>query len=131
MNFNRIKSISPIDDPPLTRWVNGVRASDIEERFARSLRKAKIEFSFQVPVATAFSLPGEDKVVDFLDHTNRLAIEVDGQIGHRTASQKGKTVVRDTVLNPLLNQMGYSTLKHIEWWKMTTQELTDRAQREL
>jgi hypothetical protein len=44
-NLNRLDPPRVRTDPePLTGWVNGLEASDIEERYARALRNRKIDF---------------------------------------------------------------------------------------
>ena len=129
--LNRWNVSLPTDDPPLTGWVQGQQASDIEERVARSLDAEGLAYSFNVPIATAVSLPGEKKVVDFLIHDLGIPLEVDGEIGHKTQAQQGNDTVRDLLLNPVLARDGFSEIVHLPWWKLDTQEETNVAVREL
>lgn len=130
-DLNRLEQVGTGDDPPLTTYVNGIGASDIEERFARALDKNKIEYMFQINIPTAFSLPDEDKIVDFLLPDLMCAIEVDGEIGHGTSAQQAKDAVRDAHLNPILSSMGYGKLQHIKWYDLETQELADLMAQDL
>ena len=130
-NVNRFQVRTPKDDPPLTGWVNGQEASDIEERFARSLSSEGFSFSFNVPIPTAVSLPGEKKIIDFLIHDLALPVEVDGEIGHKTQAQKGNDVVRDLMLNPVLRKEGFSEIVHVPYWKLETQDLSNATVRAL
>jgi very-short-patch-repair endonuclease len=109
MNFNRIPPSKTGDDPPLTGWT----------------------YKFQAYISTQFSLPREDKVVDFLIPSLRIPIEVDGEIGHGTTTQQANDARRDAILNPSLQKLGYSPIKHILWHDLEDQDLADLAARDL
>ena len=122
MDLNMLPTLSMADDPPLTGWVNGLEASDLEERFARALRREKYEFRFKVLISTPFNLPGEKNEVDFIVDTIDQPVEIDGEIGHRTGAQKEKDKVRDVILNPVLNNMGLKNIERISWHNLEDQE---------
>lgn len=131
MNLDRLKPPLTGDDPPLTGWVHGIDASDLEERFARGLDNAGIGYKFKTLIPTAFSLPRESKELDFLVPSLIRPVEIDGEIGHKTSAQQAKDALRDAQLNPELRKMGYNDIKHILWNELETQELADRVAREL
>jgi hypothetical protein len=132
-DLNRLEQITTLPDPkPLTGFVNGMRASDLEERFARGLRGAGLRFRFQYLVSVVDSLPGKEKVVDFLVEKGFFyPIEIDGLIAHHTAAQKGKDLVREILLNDKFKQRGIYPIQRVKWWQLETQEMANRIVREL
>ena len=133
MRFGMNRISRATDSEGLTGIVQGEQASDLEERVARSLYKRKMEFQFQYEVRTAVSLPHEDRFVDFIvnDTGTWQALEIDGEIGHKTQSQKEKDEMRDVFVNEALKWEGIEPIIRIGWEKLETQELTDRAIQEI
>lgn len=117
----------------LTGQVQGQRASDIEERFAIALMKKKLRFFFQYMIYTVVTVPGNENMVDFLVEYNGIwkAFEIDGEIGHKTASQKGDDVVRDALVNEALMKIGVGPLTRIPWTKLEDQEAANRTLEEV
>ncbi len=126
--LNRLKQHRPIADPiPLTGFVHGLPASDIEERFARALRLRRKEFQFQIKFPTATSLPGEEKNVDFIVFDGMaFPVEIDGYIGHHTGEQLGKDDFREQQLNEVFSKQGYQLMKRVKWTKLETQQAADQ-----
>lgn len=121
-------TIVPADPTPLTGYVNGVRATSIEERFARALRRRGLRFRFQVRFPTAASLPGHERVVDFVVyHGLRYPVEVDGEMTHSTSAQQGADAVREALLNEIFRWKGMLPLQRVKWWQLETQALADAA----
>lgn len=131
--LNRLDEISPLEDSkPLTGFVNGVIASDLEERFARGLSSAGLQFHFQYRVPVAGSLPGKDKIVDFLVEKGfYYPVEIDGLIAHRTTAQMGRDLIREILLNQAFFRRGIYPIRRVKWWQLETQEMADRLVREL
>lgn len=129
--INRLQRAT--DDEGLTGIVQGKDASDLEERVARSLYKRKLEFQFQYLVQTAVSLPQEDRNVDFIidNYGTYQALEVDGEIGHKSQSAQEKDAMRDIFVNEALEWLNIKPIVRIAWDKLETQELTDRTIMEL
>lgn len=132
-DLNRLDQISPLADPtPLTGFVNGLRASDLEERFARGLHHAGLRFKFQYPVMVAGCLSGAEKHVDFLVEKGfYYPIEIDGLIAHRTTAQKGKDLVREILLNQEFTRRGIHPLQRVKWWRLDTQEMANQTVRDI
>jgi len=121
LNVNRLKQ-PPTDDEQLTGWVNGVKASDLEERFARALRNAKLDFSFQVEFSTAVSLVGEEKQVDFVVSNGlQFPVDINGSIGHTSSAQRAKDSVRETLLNEIFARRGMQPLQVVWWYDLEDQ----------
>lgn len=116
----------PSEDEGLTGLVNGEPASDLEERLARAFYKTRRKFEFQVEVPVRSSLPGEERKVDFIvDGTQ--PVEPKGYISHyRTIAQKGSDVVRELLLNEFFAANGLKPLITVPYYKLETQEMTDR-----
>lgn len=121
------------DIPPLTGWVHGRKASDIEERFSRAARAAGVEFSFQVYFDVLTSLPGESKEIDFvLDLPLKQTVDVDGEFAHKTSEQQGQDAMRDALLSNELSEMGYQVPHlRVPWTDLEQQEVADRTLREI
>ena len=126
---NRLPGLKMIDDPnPLMRVVQGKRASDLEERFARALYKADLPFEFQVWIWVR----GGHKRLDFLVHHGLIyPVEVDGVIAHRTSAQQGNDIVREALLNEAFLRRGWMALRRVSWRQLDTQSAADRVVREL
>ena len=133
MDVNRLGERPAVKDPiPLTGKVKGKRASDLEERFARGLTAAGLEFTFQYQVKLESSLPGQEKVIDFLvDAGWRYPVEIDGVIAHRTAVQQGRDLLREILLNHSLHKWGILPIQRVKWWQLNAQEMADRAVRQM
>ena len=128
----RVARVRPLpENENLTGMVNGLPASDLEERLARSFRRFKIPFAFQVPIYTAHSLPGEQRLLDFIVRRDQ-PLEPDGYISHyRKAGQRADDLIRDLFLNEAFRYMGLKPIIHIKYTKLDSQEMTDRTVREL
>ena len=113
-------------DEGLTGYVHGLEASDLEERFARALDNAGLDYQFQVPIDTAHTLPGEEKVVDFIVETGMPhPVEVDGEYSHKTSEQHEKDRERDAQINGALRDRGYSPVMRITYEELIDQDHAD------
>lgn len=130
LNLGRLKTKSFLRDAiPLTGWVHGLKASDLEERFARGLKASELEFSFQIriPVMTL-----QKKVVDFLvDKGTKWPVEIEGYIGHNTSAQQGQDALRESLLNPIFLKLGWMPLLRVKWHMLDNQDEADRVVREM
>jgi hypothetical protein len=130
-NLNRIPF--PPSDEQLTGFIGTEPASDLEERYGRSLDKLGKQFQFQYEVYTANTLPGEQKVVDFVVSDGEIPYpeEVDAAFTHKTAEQKSYDTVRDAIVNDVLSKEGFQPVKRIDGERMNTQEGADQVASEL
>ena len=120
------------DPTPLTGFVNGVRATNIEERFARALKKHGLRYRFQVEFRTAASLPGRERVVDFVVyHGLKYPVEVDGEFAHSTAAQETADRIREELLNEVFRWKCMPPLQRVKWWQLETQVQADAVVGEL
>ena len=117
----------------LTGQVMGKDASDIEERYARALFKQGVEFQFQYDVWTAYTLPTEQKKVDFVvwDGGVPFPEEVDAAFTHNTAEQKAYDVERDGIVNDAMASEGWQPIRRIDGERMNTQEGADQVAMEM
>lgn len=131
--FDTNRTPVPSDEERLTGQVQSKPASDLEERFARALRKANVEFIFSYKVYTAVTVPGQDNEVDFLAKKSGVwySFEIDGEIGHKTLTQKSEDAMRDIFVNEVLTRMGKQPIQRIPWTDLETQEEADRTVREV
>lgn len=113
-------------DELLTGLVQGLPASDLEERFARALDARKLRYRFQWNVATLYSLPGEEKLVDFIvDDGLYYPVEVDAEFTHKGAQQQQYDKMRDAMVDEALQQYGYMPIQRVPGEKLQDQFLSD------
>jgi hypothetical protein len=136
LNLDRLEQIkNPTDPIPLTGWIHGKEASDLEERFYRGVKSAGIldeDIHYNVPVRVTNGMRLEEKEVDFMiDLGVMQPVEVDGFIGHHTAAQEGYDQVREMLLNAEFRKRGICSLKRVKWWQVETQEMADATARSI
>jgi len=136
LNLDRLRQLKNQSDPiPLTGWVHGKEASDLEERFYRGVKNAGIldeDLHYDVPVRVTNGMRPEEKKVDFMiDLGVMQPVEVDGYIGHYTASQQGYDQIREMLLNAEFRKRGIRSLKRVKWWQVETQEMADETARSI
>lgn len=131
--LNRVELPGLVSDPkPLDGEVQGMPATDIEERVARTLYKLQVPFSFQTSIPVMGSLPGRGKVIDFLLYTQLpQPLEVDGPRWHTTDGQKSEDVLREILLNVQFRRHGWLPLIRLNWMHLDTQVDADRAVRRI
>lgn len=102
------------EDEGLTGMVMGKEASDLEERFARALNTHNVDFQFQFEVATAHTLPHQEKQVDFMVYAGQPEPwEVDGDFTHKTAEQREYDRDRDAQIDAALRPYGFAPVGRV------------------
>lgn len=100
----------PISAPQeqLTGYVHGKKASKLEERFALALDFFGMEYIFQYEVDSAYNLPSDAKVIDFIvfDGGLGIPIEIGARFTHGTDSQAQEDQNRQQELNAILPNLG-------------------------
>jgi len=100
--------------------VQGQVASAPEYLYASALEKYRgslvDDYFFQYRVQTSQTLPGEDNKVDFLVKSRGIwyAKEVDGEIAHKTMSQKEHDRQRDLFVNEALKKLGVEPVERMD-----------------
>jgi len=109
--LDRPSWVSDVD--PLTGQVQGDRASQYEERFARALDKnenvQRFDFLPQYILPRGY---GGGIQLDFMVHAGGLLypIQIDGDWIHRSAEAKARDEFQDTVLNNYMMQHSITTI---------------------
>lgn len=94
--------------------VQGLPASDNEERLARAMSRFRVGYEFQWQVRLDHALPLDKKNIDFLVK-NMWPLDVNGFVGHKmTTSQRVYDRMREVALNGLFQRMGKMPLMVIE-----------------
>lgn len=127
---SRVSALS--DDPPLTGWVHGLPASDLEERYARGLRNSGTDFSFQVEIETAFTLPGQEKTVDFMVSAGGGMLQPTDVYGplHQWPQAQTKDAEREAELNEAFEQIPtLMPLKIVWFYDLQDQEQANQVAR--
>lgn len=122
---------------PLTATVQGQKASDLEERFARALSKLNRNFIFQYVIpaydgAPIANLPGEVHL-DFLDVTDipRPYAVDDVSFIHKGAEALADDMQDDIRTNAFFSQYGGAPVKRVPGNYLQTQEMADAYVRTL
>lgn len=99
-------------DESLTGFVRGQKASDLEERLAFAINQAGLDFVFQYEVHSAFSLPGEEKTIDFIvyDGGTPFPVETGSLFVHGHPSRIEADRTRDQILNEILRFRGFQEI---------------------
>ena len=114
---------------PVGGVIQGKKAYSTEVMWAKAIHSTGHDFIFQYEVETAYTLPGQEKQVDFLVD-GRYADEVDGEIGHKTESQKNKDLIRDIQINNVLQQYGVNPIRRIDAAMFRDQSKVNQMARE-
>ena len=96
------------EEEVLLGFVHGKKASALEERFARALDESRLQFIFQYPVYSAYSIPGEERQIDFMvfDGPVLIPVEPKGGFIHQSPSRRAEDARRTQVLNEALRRIG-------------------------
>jgi len=114
-----------------TGELQGMKASDIEERFARALNKRNIGYEFRVAYIAGRNLPGEVELDFAVSQGSQIfPVQIDGEFAHKSASQKSEDAMKDAILNQRLEGMARPVIR-IPGAELETQEMTDRKVKEL
>jgi hypothetical protein len=126
----------------LSGIVEGMKASDIEERSARAIDKLPDwRYSFRLRISpltgrltgNVRNIAGEFEI-DFLCNRgdSLWPILIDGEISHfKSGWQKLEDEYRTDTINAALKKYGALPVKRVEYWHLATQRQADRYFREL
>lgn len=119
------------DAEQLMGTVNDMRASDIEERFARACEKYEIEYFFRLPIGD-FGRPGW-KELDFLLFTmiGVLAVQIDDIEFIHKGTQNTEDKITDIIILDKLKQYGIREVTHITSDRLATQAMAESVVRSL
>lgn len=121
-------------DEVLSGYIQGAKASDIEERFARALSKEKSVdgYSFRYPVISPRNMPGQLEI-DFVVQCGGYVypFQVDGEIAHKGYGKKQDDARKDILVNQYMKKYSAFPVKRIDGELLSTQERADKIVREL
>jgi hypothetical protein len=119
-------------DEGLTGLIENWKASDIEERFYRALRKSPnvISNEFRTAEVAGRNLPGEVEV-DFMVFDGQYRpIQIDGEYAHMSAQQREGDRMKDAILNNY-TQGWAAPVVRIPGYQLQTQADADRIVKEM
>jgi hypothetical protein len=132
------------DQEVLSGMVQGMKASDLEERVARSHDKLEVSTQFRVRITSEalgnqrltrqFANVRGEVEIDFLsEFGNRTyPLFVDGSIGHFfTAWQADADKLKTAVADEFGRQFGWNESIRIPFWKLIDQDMSDRTIRDI
>ena len=125
-NVDRLTDSDPIET--FTRELQGMKASDIEERSARSLDRRNISYDFRQAYIAPRNVQGEVEL-DFMVYIGNVMqpVQVDGEFSHFTQQQKQEDRVKDAILNERLRRDGAYPVIRIPQRHLEYQEQSDRT----
>lgn len=131
-------------DEVLTGYVGRYKASDLEERSARSLDKYRVSYQFRTqfipsdpPIMLALDAGGRDQQgnveCDFLFEAMGLPIAVlpDGQFAHKTRAQREHDREQDAKLAEVMRVYGGGYVVRVPHYWLTNQEQSDDVYRSI
>jgi hypothetical protein len=128
------KAMAIKEDESLSGYINGQKASDIEERFYRALSKDKRVDSaqFKYPVISPRNMPGMLEI-DFVVTSAGLvyAFQVDGGIAHKGIGKKMDDSRKDVLVNSYMRKYNSFPVKRISGDLLSTQEQANQIVKEL
>ena len=110
----------------LTGQVHNQVATDIEERFARSLYKRKIDFHFQVSFFAGRNMPGEVRLDFLIVDLFLQPVQIDGEFAHKSASAKARDQLNDARLDNHFAGSGAQLTVRLDGANLQTQQDSDR-----
>ena len=131
------------DNEVLTGNVQGLRASDIEERWSRSLTKLDIDFQFRARITSPnvgqrkltkqmLSLPGEVEIDTLIFGMVVTPVLIQGEIAHfKTKWQAEIDREKQYWITEFGKNYGWAPLEVIEFYKLKTQAMSDQLAREM
>lgn len=132
-----------LNDEVLTGYVQGMDASDIEERFARALNTSQLPYGFRVQIMNA---GGNPIIVNQADRNSLGVVEVDflvdkygtfypfnidGEYSHKTSVQREADAEKDRKLNELLKVWNAQPMARVPYYQLDNQENANRVIREI
>lgn len=130
------------DQEVLTGQVQGMDASDLEERVARALDKLEISYGFRERITSDAigsrqltqrfaNVKGEVEIDMLCDVGGQMVpVFVDGQISHYfTPYQADKDKEKTDITNEFGRQFGWREAIRLPFWDLQTQDMTDRTVR--
>ena len=127
----------------LTGYIDGSPASDLEERFATSMRRQKIPFVFRYRLSMPMmgkreltqqrrNLPGEVEIDFIAGETLVQPIMIDGEIAHfKTQWQKTIDDDKVAIVDEFGKQLGWLPTVRIPYWEIDDSEKSNRKVEEL
>lgn len=114
-------------------WVNGLSATQGEERFYRALVKQMDvrNIAFRVPVGAPRGMPGWKELDFFVEtYSGFRAIQIDGiDYVHRGTSEED--IIRDLITLKYLSSYNIGIVTHVRADELLTQEDADRVARRI
>lgn len=128
----------------LSGIVQGMDASDIEERTARALDRIEASYDFRVRITSEAlgpqrltrqfaNIKGETELDFLCEFQGRVfPIFVDGEISHYfTPAQAEADRIKTNVANEFGRRFGWKEAVRIPFWKLTTQDMADKTIRDI
>lgn len=128
----------------LTGYIDGSKASDLEERSGRALRKWSADFQFRTqwiptdpPIMLTVDSGGRDQQgnveADFLTEVMGLpvAINVDGEYSHKTAEQVEHDRVQDNKLEEVMRVYGGGYNIRVPFYWLKDQDQADMTYKQI
>lgn len=121
-------------DEGLTGFVRGYYASDIEERFSRSLIKFDYYFWFQYNVQTHLTLPDQDKRLDFIVFASPVLtfpVEIYGERWHSSSADQARDRARRLEIDEFGKRYNWQPVQVVWGRELVDQQWSDSKVRRM
>jgi hypothetical protein len=113
----------------LMGMVNDMKASDIEERFAKSLDKLGLRYYFRLPVGAPRGMPGYNEL-DFLVQSGGFyPVQIDGEYSH--LGSEARDAIADIKIMKGLCEYNPQPIRHVLYTRLSNQKAADMVAREI
>jgi hypothetical protein len=109
--------------------VRDMKASDIEERFARSLDRMGVSYWFRLPVGAPRGMPGYNELDFLVQSGGYYPIQIDGEYSH--LGKEAKDMIADARIMEELKQYSPMPITHVMYMKLSNQKASDMVAREI
>lgn len=112
--------------------IQGLPASDLEERFARALHRANLQYAFRQVFGGSRNQSGTTEL-DFMVYVGptQYPIQIDGEFAHASGEQKQEDLMKNAILDEALRGTNSQPTRRIPYTLLQTQEDVNRLVREL
>lgn len=112
--------------------LQGYKASDIEERFARALDKRRLGYAFRTVYFGKRNQTGSVEL-DFEVSEGGLMypIQIDGSFAHKSGAQRDEDRMKDAMLDNVLRGRAAASVRRVAGHLLESQEEAEAAVREI
>ena len=111
--------------------IQGYKASDIEERFARALDKRRLGYDFRTVYNGRRNQTGSVELdFEVVEAGLMYPFQIDGQFAHKSGAQRDEDRMKDAILDDILRGRASAPVQRVAGHLLETQAEAEAAVRE-